>query len=131
MPTVRYVLTQIDVPEAVQAELARVASRTDDQRRFDLIELRRKLSDQIAAIRSIAEPLFIAKGDAALLQSFREKLSAIRSAAAIHQASWPAVSLGERDAEYRSSALSVREANRLFVAWMRETLPGLERVGRK
>lgn len=126
MPDARSVLVEVDLLEAIQAELAGVASRTDDQRRLDLVDLRRKLADQIARTRPVAEPLFAAQGDAALLQGFRERFSAMRSAAALHQANWPAVSLGERVEEYRASALAVREANRAFVAWMRDTLPGLE-----
>jgi len=46
----------------------------------------------------------------------------MRSAAAMHQANWPAVRLDEADADHRESALAVREANRDFVAWVRQTL---------
>lgn len=116
------VAREIDALEQVQAELASVADRNDDRRRHDLIELRRKLSAQITRIGQVAGPVISDRNDPALLQAFRQKFSQMRSAAAIHQASWPAVSLGERKEEYRASAISVREANRAFVAWMRETL---------
>jgi len=118
----RTVAREIDALEQVQAELANVASRDDDRRRHDLIDLRRKLSAQIARTGQVAETLIARSTDPALRQAYRSKFSRMRAAAAMHQADWPAVSLGERQNEYRASALKVREANQEFVAWMRAAL---------
>jgi hypothetical protein len=49
----------------------------------------------------------------------------MRSQSAIHQASWPAVRLGEDDAAFRASAMPVREANRAFLAWAKGALDRL------
>jgi hypothetical protein len=115
-----------DVLERVQAELAAVAGREDDQLRHDMIELRRQLSMQIVEVGRAIDPIFAATEDAETVRTYRAKFSNVRSAAALHQANWPAVLLGERPEEYRASALGVREANRDFVAWMRGTLQALQ-----
>lgn len=121
MPDTQTVLSAVTALEQVQAELAAISSRTDERRRHDLIDLRRKLSLHIAEVGKIAEPHF-AKADPELSQTYRTKFSRMRSAAAMHQANWPAVRLDQADAEYRQSVLTVRDANRDFVAWIRETL---------
>lgn len=122
MPVLRGVLHEIDLLERVQAELASIATRDDDRRRHDLIEFRRRLAGQIAAVGRVSEPLIARLGDQTVMQAYREKFSSMPTAAAMHQAQWPAVSLGERDTEYRASASAVREANGAFLAWMRDTL---------
>lgn len=108
--------------EEVQAELATIATRTDDARRQDLIHLRRKLALQIAAVGRVAEPIFDSAGDLELTRAYRAIFSQMRSAAARHQANWPAVRLGESVREYRASAMRVRKANQEFVAWVRDAL---------
>jgi hypothetical protein len=55
-------------------------------------------------------------------QTYRRKFSQMRSAAAMHQADWPAVRLDEADPEYRRSVRAVRDANREFVGWIREVV---------
>ncbi|RYE04067.1 MAG: hypothetical protein EOP61_02110 [Sphingomonadales bacterium] len=117
---------EVDLLETVQSQLAAVSNRDDEQRRHDLIELRRALSAQIAAVGKVADPVFTAKGDDETLRIYRAKFSRMRSAAALHQADWPAILLGERPEEYRASALGVREANRDFVAWVRTALKTLQ-----
>ncbi len=121
MPDTKAILSAVSALEQVQAELAQISSRTDERRRHDLIDLRRKLALHIAEVGRVAEPWF-GEADAELAQTYRAKFSRMRSAAAIHQANWPAVRLDQADEEYRRSVLAVRDANRDFVAWIRETL---------
>ena len=118
------ILRELALLERVQARLATIATRTDDQRRHDLIALRRELSQQIARVGQVADPIFAA-ADVEIAREYRARFSRMRSAAAMHQANWPAVRLGESAEAYRKSALAVREANRDFVAWTRETLAAL------
>jgi hypothetical protein len=113
----------LDALEKIQADLAAVAGRTDDGRRHDLIQLRRLLSTQIALVGQVCEPLFEAGSEDH--RQFRQYYSKMRSAAALHQAEWPAVRLGEFDDEYRRSAIGVRTANRAFVAWLRQKLESI------
>jgi hypothetical protein len=115
----------LDALEAVQVELATIASRSDDARKHDLIRLRRELAAQIAKVGEAAEPIF-GTAEHVLSQDYRTRFSRMRSAAAIHQADWPAVRLGEDVERYKASALGVREANKAFVAWVRAALTGLQ-----
>lgn len=107
--------------EAVQAELAGIAERTDDARRHELIRLRRQLSRQIAEVGRVAEPIFAA-AEARMAREYRSKFSRMLSAAALHQANWSAVRLDEQIENYRTSALGVGQANKEFVAWVRDAL---------
>jgi len=116
------VLNEVDHLEKVQAELAAIASRTDDERLRELINLRRRLSEQIARVGKVAERYFEGSGTPDLVHEFRTRFTNMRSKAATHQANWPAVRLNETDEHYPQSARAVREANRAFVAWMRGTL---------
>lgn len=113
------ILREVARLEQVQADLAAISKRTDERRRHDLIDLRRKLSLQIAEVGRVAEPYVNAIGPE-VAQSYRSKFSHMRSAAALHQADWPAVRLDQADGEYQRSVQAVRGANRDFVAWIRE-----------
>lgn len=108
--------------EKVQAELAAISTRTDEQRLYDLIDLRRQLAAHIAELGRAAEPWMVALDKPEVMQTYREKFSRMRSAAAMHQANWPAVRLAEADDEYRRSVKTVRESNRDFVSWLRGTI---------
>lgn len=118
---------ELNALENIQADLAAVATRTDDRRRHDLIDLRQKLSQQIAQIGKLADAVFASVQDPDMVRIYRAKFSAMRSAAALHQADWPAVRLGESVEAYRKSAARVREANRDFILLAREALAKIER----
>ena len=128
MKDLAQIASELDILEKVQNDLASIALRTDDRRRQDLIELRRQLSHQITEVGRFAEPVFSSDAGAELAPIYRRLFSKMRSMAAIHQAKWPAVRLGEADSakEYSQSAVGVREANKEFVAWMRGALVQLE-----
>lgn len=113
---------EIGLLEQVQMQMAEISRRADDGRRQDLIDLRRQLAVRIVEVGRIAEPMIVQTGDPLLLKTYREKISRMRFAAAMHQADWPAVTLGDRPEEFLVSAAAVREANREFVAWMRGVL---------
>jgi hypothetical protein len=115
--------------ERVHSELASIATRNDERRRHDLIELRRRFSQQMAEVGRLADPLFDSAQDAELRQTYRSYFSRMRSTAAAHQANWPAVRIDESTELYRRSAQGVTEAHREFIAWMREALVQLERGG--
>ena len=108
--------------------MADIAKRSDVRRRHDLVALRRQLTEQLWVLQPLVEPLFVGHGDARLLQDFRSKFSAMRTATALHQANWPAVTLDAVESEegYRSSATAVQDANQRFIHWMRGALPRLQ-----
>ena len=119
-------LKELSALEAVQAELAGIATRTDDARKHDMIQLRRKLAAQIGQVGTVADTIF-ANADAAIKQAYRDHFSRMRSAAALHQANWPAIRLGEDIEQYHASAKGVRQANREFVAWTRDAIAQLQK----
>ncbi|MEP7004787.1 MAG: hypothetical protein ABI810_02315, partial [Sphingomonas bacterium] len=65
--------------------------------------------------------------DAAMKQTYRDRFSEMRSAAARHQTTWPAVRLGEDIDQFHISARGVRQANREFVAWTRGAIEQLQK----
>ena len=119
-------LKELDALEAVQAELAGIATRTDDARKHELIKLRRKLAAQIGEVGTVADTIF-ANVDGALKQAYRDRFSEMRSAAARHQANWPAVRLGEDLEQFHASARGVRQANKEFIAWTRGAIEQLQK----
>ena len=119
-------LKELSALEAVQAELAGIATRTDEARKHDMIQLRRKLALQIGEVGKVADTIF-ENADVALKQAYRDHFSRMRSAAALHQASWPAVRLGEDADQYHISAKGVRQANKEFVAWTRGAIEQLQK----
>ena len=112
----------LDRLEQVQADLSTISARTDDRRRADLVNLRRQLSDAIAHVGEVANPVVTRRCDADDQRLYRAKFSAMRSATALHQANWPAVTLDDAPDQHRESARGVRVANHDFVAWMRALL---------
>jgi hypothetical protein len=105
--------------EQIHLQFRDIANRTDDRRRHDLIELRRQLSAQIAKVGELAEPI-VSGHDSTIRQAYRDHFSKMRSVAALHQANWPAVMLGQRDEEYAASGQLVRQSAFEFTAWMRQ-----------
>jgi hypothetical protein len=91
-----------------------------------MIQLRRKLAAQIGEVGKVADTIF-ANVDVSMKQAYRDHFSRMRSAAALHQASWPAVRLGEDINQYHLSAKGVRQANKEFVAWTRDALEQLQK----
>ena len=126
MPAAADILRELEKLEKLQIELAAIASRSDERRRHDLIDLRRKQAEQHVVLDRVVGPFF-ADADTAIAREYREAYSRMRSAAAIHQASWPAVSIDEANGAYAQSASGVRDANRHFVAWVRKALQASRR----
>ena len=91
------VLKEVDYLEKVQADLAAISKRTDEERLRELIHLRRRLSEQIARVGKVAERYFEESGAPDRVQEFRTHFTSMRSKAATHQANWPAVRLNQAD----------------------------------
>jgi hypothetical protein len=108
---------ELDELERLLTLIRGVTSERETDRRRELVRLRRSLSMQIAAVGRVAETAF---KDTAEYQTYKEKFSQMRSSAALHQAKWPAVLVGERETEFDQSAAPMREANRAFIEWVRQ-----------
>ena len=112
--------------EQVQAELALIATRTDDRRRHDLVQLRRKLSDQIARVDQ-AVSAFILAHSPDIARPYRAIFSRMRSVLAQHQGTWPAVRIDEDAEQYRESLSHVHDASRDWVAWIKDMVTRSDR----
>ena len=112
----------------IQSQLVAISDRTDDQRRHDLVNLRRGLALQIGIVSGAAERSFLMTADPQDVRHFRSLLSAMRRAVALHQANFPAVKLDEQGAGYDMSVKSVREANSKFMQWATENIMGRQQI---
>ena len=100
-------------------DLAAIATRTDPERRHELIKLRRSLSDQIGALRNFGAKAF---RDPTVTDEFRSRLSLVLTTVSLHQANWPAITIDEGKESYRQSAVAAAEGNRAFIDWTRLAL---------
>ncbi len=114
-PDMRMALAEL---RRIMNDLHRVSRRADAERRHDLVRLRRQLSEQMPTISAAAEHCAPLIQHPELFREFRERFSAMRSAIALHQARWPAVSIDEGGEPYRQSAAAVRTRNADFLEWM-------------
>lgn len=103
-------------------DLYQISNRGDAERKLDLVQLRRQLSHQMQAIGDAVQtcPIFLRSPD--LVREFREQFSLTRSAIALHQATWPAVSVDAGLDGYRQSAAKVRATNLQFLRWLEAVL---------
>ena len=82
-------LNELKALERIQSDLAAIAIRTDDDRRYELIQLRKALSQQIGRVGQDGEPIFGSAANPVDAQTYRDKFSRMRSLTAMHQANWP------------------------------------------
>jgi hypothetical protein len=102
----------------IKNALSNLAVQSDDDKRSELVNLRRRLAEQMAVVSKAAETDPKLLGDALLAFEFRSKFSAMRSAIASHQANWPAVKIDHADPRFRQSAASAVRADKEFADWL-------------
>jgi hypothetical protein len=110
----------------IQEQLTAIAQRRDQERKIEMVKLRRMLADQIGVVAQAGRT---ALPDQDVHNEFRSRLSVMRSAIALHQAEWPAVKLDNAPEEYSRSAKRVQKARDDFLGWVLPTIDGLS--GRK
>jgi CRP-like cAMP-binding protein len=115
-------LNELKQLEQLQGQIADIATRTDEERLRDLIQLRRRLSEQMARVGELSERFFRDGHDTNRAAELRTHFSNMRAKTAAHQANWPAFKLEEASDDYRQSARAVNEAIQGFVAWLRSAL---------
>ena len=109
--------------ERVQAAMARVSNSGGENWKREFIELRRQLQAQIGLVaRAASDCRRLTTSDVA--RDIQESLSRMRTAVALHQANWPAVSIVPADPGYIESSASVRAANRAFIDLAQQLLSG-------
>lgn len=105
-----------------EATLTASSARNDsdfEAHRRDAIELRRQIAVHRAEISTLFEQS-IASPE--LRTQFRARFSALCSALALHQASWPVVAIELDNPDYQASRDSTRAKYREFFAWARTAL---------
>lgn len=107
--------------EALFRRSAELATEDRDANRREAVALRRAIAERNGAILALGEQAF---EDSERRTAFRSEFSRMRSALALHRASWPIVSIVLTDPAYVTSVQTSREAHRRFVDWVRAALPG-------
>jgi hypothetical protein len=94
----------------IQAAMAKAVTTGSGNWRRELVDLRRKLQTQITAVALAIDDCEIFKDNNEIKRNLRDSLSAMRSALALHQGDWPAVSIDPSDPAYVNSTAAVRAA---------------------
>lgn len=95
-----------------------IGNRATDNRKA-ILEARRLIAEQISIVAKLGTDV-AAKQERA--HEFRGEFSKLRSAIALHQASWPVVSINVNDPLYQKSVAQSREAYGSFLAWLKRSL---------
>ena len=122
MPASHEFVETIAKLQRIQKQLVSISDRTDNDRKLDLVKLRRELAIQIGIVSNVAEKTFLVTATEGDVRQFRTLLSTMRRAVALHQADFPAVKLDEQSSAYDMSVKSVRDANSNFTKWIDEVL---------
>jgi hypothetical protein len=107
--------------EATLRQSANLPGRGDNADRKVAVTLRRRIAEQIATVSEAGELVFNALERRS---EFRTRISRMKTAMALHQASYPIVSIDRRDPDYRASVAvaALRAANGSFFDWVRTEL---------
>jgi hypothetical protein len=101
--------------EAAFDRSTQLAAEGFHESRGEIIQLRREISDGLAQLAKVGEGIT----DRALREEFRVEFSRMRSALALHLASWPVVLIKPDDPRYRTSIYAARAGYRAFFEWVR------------
>ncbi|NJS13266.1 MAG: hypothetical protein HC788_00195 [Sphingopyxis sp.] len=110
-------LRELQILEQIQTRLAHMATRQDNARKAETVALRRELSKQIGILGEAGRATLGQSADAEFYDEYRKRLSAMRTAIALHQSEWPAISLDETAEGYRLSVQRVLKARENFTPW--------------
>ena len=114
--------------EQVEPALLDTTRRKDAAWKKDYIELRRQLQVRLTALASAGHRIQEANGETGA--RFRDAFVALRSALALHQATWPAVAIDLSNPDYKASADRVQSASRAFRELAHQAVSGAATVSR-
>ncbi|MDB5578983.1 MAG: hypothetical protein JWR80_4159 [Bradyrhizobium sp.] len=120
-------LSELNKLELLLIDIELILKRSDNDRRLELIGLRRLMSTQMARVRVLGDSAFPPTNGAKLTTDYRTRFSTAVRAIALHQASWPAIKINEGREGYFESATAVVGKVRDFVTWARDALTELQR----
>lgn len=82
----------------------------------EYVHLRRRLQEQLIKAGELSEALFRTATAAELAPPFQAALRKMRSALALHQASWPVIAIVLDDPDYQASMRNVTQSHQEFNA---------------
>lgn len=108
--------------ERILTAMAETSKRTDDAWKKEFIEMRRQLQLQLTALTAAAAKCTHIRNNPEAAAKLREGWTRMRSALALHQASWPAVRIDRADPAYLESVKKTRATNWEFVELARQII---------
>ncbi|MDB5582404.1 MAG: hypothetical protein JWR80_7580 [Bradyrhizobium sp.] len=131
VPDYSDLIAEIGALEQMLADVERILQRSDNERRLELIGLRRLISTQIPRVRDAGARACLPIDGTTLATEYRSRFSAMLNALALHQANWPAIKVNEDMEGYLRSAATVVSMVRAFTTWTRRAFAALpEKVTR-
>jgi hypothetical protein len=105
-----------------ERNLVAIGNRTDPERKFDLVQHRRKFAEQMGEVSQLIEQETALQHRPEVVMEMNGVLSAFRFAIGQHQASWPAVRIDDDAAAYAESARGTHAKAEQFWNWCSEHL---------
>jgi hypothetical protein len=122
MTETRELNTLIVKLEDILGKIEAIAHRDDEQRKYDLVNLRRTLAETIGQLSEVGRCLSTALGNRELDEGFRSRLNRMRHAVALHQSNFPATSIDGLSADYKASVRNMKITNREFIDWAKKQI---------
>lgn len=108
---------QLILLEHIADRLRAITSRTDPERKKELVGARRALMDQLSRFQEVVESTDIADRSSEFTTEFGRRLAQLRTATARFQAEWPAVIIDDDPLRYAEAAKGAGQSLRDFIAW--------------
>ncbi|MBO9580665.1 MAG: hypothetical protein J7498_07210 [Sphingobium sp.] len=105
-----------------ERDLIAIGKRTDPERKFDLVQHRRKFVEQMGLVSQMIDRDGALQRRPEMVMEMNSRLSAFRFAIGQHQASWPAVRIDDDAAAYAESARGTYAKADRFWDWCSENL---------
>ena len=100
--------------ERIQSDITVIGSQPVEGWQKRLVEQRRTLQANIVRLREAGVACDGGRVAGKALAEYQQALSAMRTAMALHQAQWPAVTIDQENPDYQQSQLAVRKATGHF-----------------
>jgi len=106
----------------IERNLIAIGQRVDPERKYDLVQWRRKFAEQMGEVGQLIEKDVALRRRPDVAQEMHSLLSSFRFAIGQHQASWPAVRIDEDAEAYAASARGTYVKSDLFWDWCSQHL---------
>ncbi len=105
-----------------ERSLVAIGQRADPERKFDLVQLRRRFAEQMGQVSELIAQDAALQKRPDMAMEMHSRLSSFRFAIGQHQASWPAVRIDEDIVAYTASARGTYARSDQFWSWCSEYL---------